>query len=174
MKKIRIWMYIGVAILIFDLHIGGINLLSRFLGYIVLTGCVRALEKTENRWQMTLLGGTLTVYSLVFSLAEIQATVALWSACVVYMTLDMLLFYGIATLLYQKRQEDYILLRRRNLMMIRTVSIIAFCLQLNLPAVGVVRMISEGIYLLYLLLAILPLCKEKAQTAEEAGQELVS
>lgn len=167
MKKIRIWMYIGVAILIFDLHIGGINLLPQCLGYFILACCAWMLEKGEGSRYVTALGGILAVYSLAFALAEIQATVALWSACVVYMTLDMLLFYGIATLLYQKRQEDYILLRRRNLMMIRTVSIIAFCLQLNLPVVGVVRMISEGIYLLYLLLAILPLCKETVQEEQE-------
>lgn len=161
-------MYVGLAVLILDINIGGYNLLPQALGYAILTGCVWALQKEDGgrNWQ-TLLGFLLIAYSLLFEFGQIQATVAFWSASVFYMVMDMLFFYGIATLLYQKRRGESILLRRRNLMMIRTVSIVAFCLELNLPALGLVKIVSEWIYLLYLLLAILPLCKE---TEEEKDQ----
>ena len=168
MKKIRNWMYIGLAVLIFNINTGSFPLLPQALGYAILTGCVRALQKEENsrHWQ-TMLGFLLTAYSLLFQFGQIQATVVFWSASVVYMAIDMLFFYGIATLLYQKRREESILLRRRNLIMIRTISIVAFCLELNLPVLGLVKVVSEWIYLLYLLLAILPLCKETEEGKDQ-------
>lgn len=166
-------MYVGLAVLIVNIEIGGFSLLPQALGYAILTGCVWALQKAETEegwhWQ-TALGAVLTAYSLLFEFVPLQATVAFWSANVVHMAMDMVFFYGIATLLYQKRQEEYILLRRRNLMTIRTVSIVAFCLELNLPALALVRFVSESVYLIYLLFAILPLCKD-TETAEEPSAQ---
>ncbi|MBM6829424.1 hypothetical protein H9X85_07235 [Anaerotignum lactatifermentans] len=174
MKKIRNWMYVGLVLLIVNLHIGGINVLPRALGYAVLTWCVWTMQKEETgrHWQ-TLLGELLTAYSLVFEYSGIRATIPFWTISVGYQVLDLLFFYGIATLLYQKRQEEFILLRRRNLLMICAVNIMAFCLQLNLPAIGLVRGITDVIYLLYLFLAIVPLCRETPPLAECPQEEEV-
>lgn len=166
MGRIRRWMYVGVLLLYLNVWISFVNLLPNALGYCILIWCLRKLNSPRYQQTFTILGTVLALWSLFLEYYHIQATAVFWTANVAIKVMDMLFFYILATVLYEKRQEDFILIRRSNLMMIRTIGIVAFCLQLNLPGLSIVRGIAEIIYLFYILLAILPLCKEPKREDE--------
>ena len=99
MKNIRNWMLFAMVLLFFDVHIGIINLLPNWLSYIILAYCAKKIM--EDKGGLTAAIGIISaVLQIVYFFFETDNALFSWLFSGIFWTMEMLLFYGLATVSY--------------------------------------------------------------------------
>lgn len=168
MKNIRIWMLFAMVLLFFDVHIGIINLLPNWISYLILAYCAKKMM-TKKGGLTAALGISTAVLQIVFFFFPEDNTLLSWLFSGISWTMEMLLFYGLSTGILRMQEKESLWIRRKILLMLYAISIVACGMSLNVRPMfilGGIMMVCARLYFLLALWRLIPK-EEKTEPAEE-------
>lgn len=171
MKNIRNWMLFAMALLFFDVRIGIINLLPNWAGYLILAYCAKKMM-AEKGSQTATLGIGVAVLQIVSFFFPTDNALLRWLLGGIFWTMEMLLFYGLATGILQLQEKEGLWIRRKILLMLYAISIVAWGMTLNIRPMFIlagVMMFCARLYFLFGLWRLIP--KEEKTEPEEEKEE---
>lgn len=177
MKNIRNWVLFAMVLLFFDVRVGFINLLPNWLGYFILAYCCGKIRKEKGFWKEAIGIGAALV-SIIFFFVPEDHVLLTWLCRGVVFTMEMLLFYGLATAILQRQEKEALWIRRKILLLLYAISIVACGMSLNVRpmyVIGSVILFCARVYFLAALWRMLPQVPEegqKAAAAEEKAEQL--
>lgn len=104
MKNIRNWMLFAMVLLFFDVHIGIVNLLPNWAAYLILAYCAKKMM-AEKGGLTAALGICAAVLQIVFFFFQTDNALLTWLFSGIFWTMEMLLFYGLATGILQLQEK---------------------------------------------------------------------
>ena len=167
MKNIRNWMLFAMVLLFFDVHIGIVNLLPNWAAYLILAYCAKKMM-AEKGGLTAALGICAAVLQIVFFFFQTDNALLTWLFSGIFWTMEMLLFYGLATGILQLQEKEGLWIRRKILLMLYAISIVACGMTLNVRPMFIlagVMMFSARLYFLFGLWRLIP--KEEAEPEKE-------
>lgn len=168
MKNIRNWMLFAMVLLFFDVHIGIINLLPNWISYLILAYCARKIM-AEKGTLTAALGISAAVLQIVFFFFQRDNALLSWLFSGIFWTMEMLLFYGLATGILRMQEKEGLWIRRKILLMLYAISIVACGMALNIRPMfilGGIMMVCARLYFLFALWRLIPK-EEKTEPVEE-------
>lgn len=112
MKNIRNWMLFAMVLLFFDVHIGIVNLLPNWAAYLILAYCAKKMM-AEKGGLTAALGICAAVLQIVFFFFQTDNALLTWLFSGIFWTMEMLLFYGLATGILQLQEKEGLWIRRK-------------------------------------------------------------
>lgn len=167
MKNIRNWMLFAMVLLFFDVHIGIVNLLPNWAAYLILAYCAKKMM-AEKGGLTAALGICAAVLQIIFFFFQTDNALLTWLFSGIFWTMEMLLFYGLATGILQLQEKEGLWIRRKILLMLYAISIVACGMTLNVRPMFIlagVMMFSARLYFLFGLWRLIP--KEEAEPEKE-------
>lgn len=104
MKNIRNWMLFAMVLLFFDVHIGIVNLLPNWAGYLILAYCAKKMM-AEKGGLTAALGICAAVLQIIFFFFQTDNALLTLLFSGIFWTMEMLLFYGLATGILQLQEK---------------------------------------------------------------------
>ncbi len=163
MKNIRNWMLFAMILLIFNVNIGAVNLLPNFLGYLILAYCGSRMSKDTGKLA-AMFGSGAAVLDIIFIFLPNEKILLLWLLSGIFFTLEMLLFYGLATAILQMQEREGLWIRRKILLLLYAICIVACGMALNVRPMFLLSggmLICVRLYFLFALWRLMP--KEAAE-----------
>lgn len=151
MKNIRNWMLFAMVLLFFDVHIGIVNLLPNWAAYLILAYCAKKMMAEKGGLAATL-GICAAVLQIVFFFFQTDNALLTWLFSGIFWTMEMLLFYGLATGILQLQEKEGLWIRRKILLMLYAISIVACGMTLNVRPMFIlagVMMFCARLYFLF-------------------------
>lgn len=151
MKNIRNWMLFAMVLLFFDVHIGIVNLLPNWAAYLILAYCAKKMMAEEGGLTAAL-GICAAVLQIVFFFFQTDNALLTWLFSGIFWTMEMLLFYGLATGILQLQEKEGLWIRRKILLMLYAISIVACGMTLNVRPMFIlagVMMFCARLYFLF-------------------------
>ena len=173
MKNIRNWMLFAMVLLFFDVHIGIVNLLPNWAAYLILAYCAKKMM-AEKGGLTAALGICAAVLQIVFFFFQTDNALLTWLFSGIFWTMEMLLFYGLATGILQLQEKEGLWIRRKILLMLYAISIVACGMTLNVRPMFIlagVMMFCARLYFLFGLWHLIP--KEEQTEPEEEKEEIL-
>lgn len=173
MKNIRNWMLFAMVLLFFDVHIGIVNLLPNWAGYLILAYCAKKMM-AEKGGLTAALGICVAVLQIVFFFFQTDNALLTWLFSGIFWTMEMLLFYGLATGILQLQEKEGLWIRRKILLMLYAISIVACGMALNVRPMFIlagVMMFCARLYFLFGLWRLIP--KEEQTEPKEEKEEIL-
>ena len=173
MKNIRNWMLFAMVLLFFDVHIGIVNLLPNWAGYLILAYCAKKMM-AEKGGLMAALGICAAVLQIIFFFFQTDNALLTWLFSGIFWTMEMLLFYGLATGILQLQEKEGLWIRRKILLMLYAISIVACGMTLNVRPMFIlagVMMFCARLYFLFGLWRLIP--KEEQTEPEKEKEEIL-
>ncbi|WP_302771998.1 hypothetical protein [Anaerotignum lactatifermentans] len=168
MKNIRNWMLFAMVLLFFDVHIGIVNLLPNWAAYLILAYCAKKMM-AEKGGLTAALGICAAVLQIIFFFFQTDNALLTWLFSGIFWTMEMLLFYGLATGILQLQEKEGLWIRRKILLMLYAISIVACGMTLNIRPMFIVSgiiIICARLYFLFAIWHLIPK-EEKAEPEEE-------
>lgn len=169
MKNIRNWMLFAMVLLFFDVHIGIINLLPNWLSYLILAYCAKKIM--EDKGGLTAAIGIISaVLQIVYFFFETDNALFSWLFSGIFWTMEMLLFYGLATGILRLQEKEGLCIRRKILLMLYAISIVACGMTLNVRPMFIlagIMMLCARLYFLFGIWRLIPKEAETEQSQEE-------
>lgn len=173
MKNIRNWMLFAMVLLFFDVHIGIVNLLPNWAAYLILAYCAKKMM-AEKGGLTAALGICAAVLQIVFFFFQTDNALLTWLFSGIFWTMEMLLFYGLATGILQLQEKEGLWIRRKILLMLYAISIVACGMTLNIRPMFIlagVMMFCTRLYFLFGLWRLIP--KEEQTEPEKEKEEIL-
>lgn len=173
MKNIRNWMLFAMVLLFFDVHIGIVNLLPNWAGYLILAYCAKKMM-AEKGGLTAALGICAAVLQIIFFFFQTDNALLTWLFSGIFWTMEMLLFYGLATGILQLQEKEGLWIRRKILLMLYAISIVACGMTLNIRPMFIlagVMMFCDRLYFLFGIWRLIP--KEEQTEPEEEKEEIL-
>lgn len=167
MKNIRNWMLFAMVLLFFDVHIGIVNLLPNWAAYLILAYCAKKMM-AEKGGLTAALGICATVLQIIFFFFQTDNALLTWLFSGIFWTMEMLLFYGLATGILQLQEKEGLWIRRKISLMLYAISIVACGMTLNVRPMFIlagVMMFCARLYFLFGIWRLIP--KEEAEPEKE-------
>lgn len=167
MKNIKNWMLFAMAFLFFDVRIGIIDLLPNWAGYLILAYCAGKMMKEKGSLTVAL-GICAAVLQIVFFFFPADNALLSWLFGGIFWTIEMMLFYGLATGILQCQEKEGLWIRRKILLLLYAISIVAWGMTLNVRPMFILAggmMLCARIYFLLALWRLMP--KEVVEQQEE-------
>lgn len=168
MKNIRNWMLFAMVLLFFDVHIGIVNLLPNWAGYLILAYCAKKMM-AEKGGLTAALGICAAVLQIIFFFFQTDNALLTWLFSGIFWTMEMLLFYGLATGILQMQEKESLWIRRKILLLFYAICIVACGMALNIRPMFIVSgiiIICARLYFLFAIWHLIPK-EEKAEPEEE-------
>lgn len=163
MKNIRNWMLFAMVLLFFDVHIGIVNLLPNWAGYLILAYCAKKMMMEKGNLTV-LLGIIAAVLQVIFFFLPEDNTLLVWFMRGVFFMVEMLLFYSLATGILQLWEKESLWIRRKILLMLYAISIVACGMTLNVRPMFILSSIMIFGARLYFLIALWRLIPKEEKT----------
>lgn len=163
MKNIRNWMLFAMVLLFFDVHIGIVNLLPNWAAYLILAYCAKKMM-AEKGGLTAALGICAAVLQIVFFFFQTDNALLTWLFSGIFWTMEMLLFYGLATAILQMQEREGLWIRRKILLLLYAICIVACGMALNVRPMFLLSggmLICVRLYFLFALWRLMP--KEAAE-----------
>lgn len=171
MKNIRNWMLFAMVLLFFDVHIGIINFLPNWAGYLILAYCAKKMM--EDKGGLTpALGIVVAVLQIVFFFFPTNNALLNWLFGGIFWTMEMLLFYGLTTGILRLQEKEGLWIRRKILLMLYAISIVAWGMTLNIRPMFILAGIMMFCARLYFLLALWRLIPKEEKTELQEEKEV--
>lgn len=170
MKNIRNWMLFAMVLLFFDVHIGIVNLLPNWAAYLILAYCAKKMM-AEKGGLTAALGICAAVLQIVFFFFQTDNALLTWLFSGIFWTMEMLLFYGLATGILQLQEKEGLWIRRKILLMLYAISIVACGMTLNVRPMFILAGVMMFCVRLYFLFGIWRLIPKEEQTEPEEEKE---
>lgn len=173
MKNIRNWMLFAMVLLFFDVHIGIVNLLPNWAGYLILAYCAKKMM-AEKGGLTAALGICAAVLQIIFFFFQTDNALLTLLFSGIFWTMEMLLFYGLATGILQLQEKEGLWIRRKILLMLYAISIVACGMALNVRPMFIlagVVMLCARLYFLFGLWRLIP--KEEQTEPKEEKEEIL-
>ena len=170
MKNIRNWMLFAMVLLFFDVHIGIVNLLPNWAGYLILAYCAKKMM-AEKGGLTAALGICAAVLQIIFFFFQTDNALLTLLFSGIFWTMEMLLFYGLATGILQLQEKEGLWIRRKILLMLYAISIVACGMTLNVRPMFILAGVMMFCARLYFLLGILRFIPKEEQTEPEEEKE---
>lgn len=156
MQKISRYMQFATVLLLFPFQTHSLFLLPICIGYGLLWFCIKKLECTYADKYWFLAGLSNMVLCVVAYGIPMENIVWMWLVVVLSFTLDLILFYGLTTIIYHKTGNMTLLANRKKLLVFSAVSVVAYCLWLNVSYFIFLVWLGRIVSCLYFINAICP------------------
>ena len=173
MKNIRNWMLFAMVLLFFDVHIGIVNLLPNWAAYLILAYCAKKMM-AEKGGLTAAFGICAAVLQIIFFFFQTDNALLTWLFSGIFWTMEMLLFYGLSTGILQLQEKEGLWIRRKILLMLYAISIVACGMTLNVRSTFIlagVVMLCARLYFLVGRGRLIP--KEEQTEPEEEKEEIL-
>ena len=158
-----------MVLLFFDVHIGIVNLLPNWAAYLILAYCAKKMMAEKVGLTATL-GICAAAFQIVFFFFQTDNALLTWLFSGIFWTMEMLLFYGLATGILQLQEKEGLWIRRKILLMLYAISIVACGMTLNVRPMFIlagVMMLCARLYFLFGLWRLIPKEEETELKKEE-------
>lgn len=130
MKNIKKWMLFAMVLLFFDVRMGIVDCLPNWLAYLLLAACGKKIM--EEKGSITAaIGIGAAVLEVLFSCFSVEHVMIKWICGGFFWTMEMLLFYGLATGILRLQEKEGLWIRRKILLLLYAISIVAWGMALN-------------------------------------------
>lgn len=149
-------MQFATLLLLFPFTVRSLSLLPILLGYGILLFCIKKLSETVSHKRWVIVGVCNVILCFVAYGIPLGHTVMAWILTVLSMTLDLVLFYGLTTIIYHETGNTVLLAKQKKLLVFSAVSVVAYCLWLNVSYFLVLVWLGRWMSRLYFISSICP------------------